>query len=71
MTIVDCRSKMAAYGNGGRGGGVENCAHYSRTHLCFLGIANIHTMRHCTHQLSDLMQSTAAAGSSALMQYGT
>lgn len=58
MTIVDCRSYIAAQANRAKGGGLEYSEYYDNCRIEFMGLANIHNVRASFAALRTLVSAT-------------
>ena len=57
LLIADCRPRVSALANKGKGYGFEDASNYMNTTLEFLGIDNIHAIRGAYQRLESAVQS--------------
>ena len=57
LLIADCRPRVSAIANKGKGYGFEDASNYMNTTLEFLGIDNIHAIRGAYQRLQSAVQS--------------
>jgi len=57
LLIADCRPRVSALANKGKGFGFEDASNYMNTTLEFLGIDNIHAIRSAYQRLQSCVQS--------------
>lgn len=66
LLIADCRPRVAALANKGKGYGFEDAGNYLKTSLEFLGIDNIHAMRSSYQRLESVCAKSTSASESMM-----